>query len=65
MCAHKFPRLVCRPIAAQFIDKNLIALFEFEPSKDGIKVTAEKHYRLVRPDELSPDELDSYLTRLG
>lgn len=65
MCAHKFPRLICRPIAAQFIDKNLIALFEFEPSKDGIKVTAEKHYHLVRPDELSPDELDSYLTRLG
>ncbi len=63
MCALKFPHLVCRPIAAQFIDKNLIALFEFEQSKDGIKVTSEKHYRLVMPDELSPDELESYLAR--
>lgn len=63
MCALKFPQLVCRPIAAQFIDKNLIALFEFEQSKEGVKVTSEKHYRLVPPGELSPDELKSYLTR--
>ena len=63
MCALKFPRLACRPIAAQFIDKNLIALFEFEQSKDGIRVTSEKHYRLVAPAELSPDELESYSAR--
>ncbi len=63
LCALKFPHLICRPIAAQFIDKNLIALFEFEQSKDGIKVTSEKHYRLVKPDELSPEELQSYSVR--
>ncbi|MCK6585424.1 MAG: hypothetical protein L6Q49_20170 [Anaerolineales bacterium] len=63
LCDIKFPHLVCRPIAAQFIDKNLIALFEFEQSKDGIKVTSEKHYRLVKPDELSPEELEGYLVR--
>ena len=63
MCALKFPHLICRPIAAQFVDKNLIALFEFEQSKDGIKVMSEKHYRLVRPDELSPEELRSYSVR--
>lgn len=63
LCDIKFSHLVCRPIAAQFIDKNLIALFEFEQSKDGIKVTSEKHYRLVKPDELSPEELEGYLVR--
>jgi hypothetical protein len=63
LCVLKFPQLICRPIAAQFIDKNLIALFEFEQSKDGIKVTSEKHYRLVKPDELSPEELQSYSVR--
>ncbi|KAF0108660.1 MAG: endonuclease [Anaerolineaceae bacterium] len=63
LCALKFPRLICRAIAAQFIEGNLIALFEFEQSKDGIKVTSEKHYRLVRPDELSPEELESYNIR--
>ncbi len=63
MCALKFPRLICRAIAAQFMEDNLIALFEFERSKDGIKVTSEKHYRLVRPEELSPEELESYSIR--
>jgi hypothetical protein len=63
MCAIKFPLLICRPIAAKLVDKNLIALFELEQSKDGIKVTSEKHYRLVKPDELSPEELQSYSVR--
>ncbi|MBI4761703.1 MAG: endonuclease [Chloroflexota bacterium] len=63
MCALKFPRLICRAIAAQFMEDNLIALFEFEESKEGIKVASEKHYRLVKPDELSPEELQSYSTR--
>lgn len=65
LCSIKFPRLICRPIAAQFIENNLIALFEFEQSKDGIKVTSEKHYRLIKPDELSPEELESYSVRQG
>ncbi len=63
MCAAKFPGLVCRAIAAQYMDENLIALFEFEQTNEGIKVSSEKHYRLVRPDELSSEELHSYLVR--
>lgn len=63
MCAHKFAHLICRPVAAQSVDKNPIALFEFERSKSGIKVISEKHYRLVKPDELSPEELRSYSVR--
>ena len=63
LCALKFPHLMCRPVAAQFIDKSLIALFEFEQSQVGIKVTSEKHYRLVKSDELSPEELLSYSMR--
>jgi hypothetical protein len=63
LCALKFPHLICRPIAAQFMADNLIALFEFEQSKDGIKVASEKHYRLVKPDELSSEELYGYSVR--
>lgn len=63
MCAIKFPHLLCRPIAAQFIEKDLIALFEFEQSKDEIKVTSEKHYRLVKPENVSAEELQSYSKR--
>jgi hypothetical protein len=63
LCALKFPKLICKAIAAQFMADNLIALFEFEQTKDGIKVSSEKHYRLVKPDELSVDELKSYSIR--
>jgi hypothetical protein len=63
LCTLKFPGLICRAIAAQFMGDNIIALFEFEQTKDGIKVSSEKHYRLVKPDELSTDELRSYSVR--
>lgn len=63
MCAVKFAHLVCRPIAAQFIQDGLIALFEFAQTDEGIKVAAEKHYRLVRPEDLSAEELESYRAR--
>jgi hypothetical protein len=63
MCLAKFPGLVCRAIAAQYMDENLMALFEFEQTNEGIKVASEKHYRLVKPDELSFDELQSYVIR--
>lgn len=63
LCADKFPELICRSIAAQFMTKQVIALFEFDQSDDGIKVSTEKHYKLVRPDELSPKELEDYRKR--
>jgi hypothetical protein len=63
MCAAKFPALVFRPIAAQLIDDDVIALFEFEETKEGIRVSAEKHYKLVPPEDLTPEELQSYRKR--
>ncbi len=65
LCAEKFPSLVARPIAAQFLAKDLIAMFEFEESDGSIVVVREQHYRLVPPDELSEDDLASYRDRLG
>jgi len=63
ICAAKFPQLICRPIAAQFMGDELIALFEFEQTDDGVRVSAEKHYRLVSPEELTPEELENYRKR--
>ena len=63
VCAAKFPKLICRPIAAQFMDGGVIAKFEFEETESGIGISAEKHYRLVRPDEVSAEELDMYQRR--
>jgi len=65
VCSHKFASLKCRPIAAQFMDNDLIALFEFEQTDEGIRVSSEKHYRLVLPDELTDKDLQSYSERLS
>ncbi len=63
MCRAKFPALVCRPVAAQFMEANLIALLAFEEGDSGLAVAAEKHYRLVDPGSLTPDELATYRLR--
>jgi DNA modification methylase len=47
VCDSKFPNLKCRPIAAQFIEEDLIALFEFEKINDEITIKEEKHYKIV------------------
>ena len=66
LCASRFANLVCRPIAAQFLDENLIALFEFElTAADGVRITSEKHYELVNPSEVTPELLASYKERLA
>lgn len=63
LCAAKFPSLICRPIAAQFIGADLIALFDFEESENGVAISSERHYRLVPPDSMTAADLASYRTR--
>jgi hypothetical protein len=63
VCASKFPSLICRPIGAQFMKGSVISLFEFEESDDGIAVSAERHYKLVPPDEVTAADLDKYNER--
>ncbi len=63
VCGARFPTLVCRPIGAQFMQDDLIALFEFEDTDQGIRIVGEKHYRLVPWESLSPEELASYRNR--
>ena len=56
----KFPELRPRPVAAQFMDNDDIALFEFSEHDGEITIERERHYRLVEPDDLSSAELRSY-----
>lgn len=62
-CKVNFPGLICRPIGAQFMDENLIALFQFEGRGTNFSVAKEAHYRLVPPADLSIDDLASYRQR--
>jgi hypothetical protein len=59
----KFPNLICKPIAAQFMKTGAIALFEFEESPAGIRIIAEKQYQLVAANDLSTEELMTYQSR--
>jgi hypothetical protein len=63
MCGEKFPSLVCRPIAAQLMGEEKVALFELEGGAEGLKIVAERHYRLVPEDDLSSSELEAYRKR--
>lgn len=63
MCADRFEGLICRPIAAQFMSDNLIALFEFQPKGLSVVIDREKHYRLVPQDDVTSDDLLSYTSR--
>jgi hypothetical protein len=60
LCKAKFPLLICRSIAAQFMADNLIALFLFQENEDGVILDYEKHYRLVSPDQMTEKDLQKY-----
>ena len=61
MAREKWPMAICRPIAAQFIGTDKIALFSFEATPSGdAKILEERHYVLVDADGVSPAELEGY-----
>jgi hypothetical protein len=61
MCRAKFPKLLARPVAAQFMADDVIAIFSFEwDGLDDVTIVGERHYKLVPPSELTPNELAAY-----
>ena len=60
LCGEKLPSLICRPVGAQFMKEDLIALFEFEQQAADIRVASEKHYLLVPPDAVTDEDLAAY-----
>jgi hypothetical protein len=64
MCRAKFPTLGPLAVGAQFMEPDLIAVFEFVETGSGVRVAEEKHYRLVPPDQLTAEELSWYRARL-
>jgi hypothetical protein len=63
LCAARFPDLIAKPIACQFLQNNVIVLFEFSESADGVGIVAERHYHLVPPDDVTPEDLRGYRTQ--
>lgn len=59
-CSEKYPRLITRAVSTQFMEDDLIALFELTIQEDQIKVVQERHYRLVSGSEISESDLREY-----
>ena len=64
-CAVKYPHLICRAISTQFMEEDLIAMFELTVENDQVKVVREKHYRLVPGKDISADDLELYTNTGG
>ena len=60
LCGYKYPELLCRPIAAQFMKDGIIAIFEFRLVDGEIRKVDEGHYKLVPKEEISEDEMRAY-----
>ncbi len=59
-CAQAFKNLVCRPVSAQFMSDERIAMFELTVVDGVIRVVDEKHYQLVGAKAISSEELAAY-----
>ena len=51
----RFPDLGYRAVAVQFMEDQIVALFELALQGDDIKVVEERHYRLVPAEDLKRD----------
>lgn len=56
-CKIRFGNLTCRPVAAQFMDADVIAMFELTVQEDKVRIIEERHYKLVPAVEISPEDL--------
>ena len=56
----RFPGMRCRAIAAQFMEDEVVALFELTLQDDEMRVVEERHYRLVPADRLDPNAVRDY-----
>jgi hypothetical protein len=62
-CQTKFPDLICRPVSAQFMNDQVIALFELTMEDGNALIVEERHYRLVPADQIDADEKRRYASR--
>ncbi|MCP4399623.1 MAG: endonuclease [bacterium] len=59
-CSEKYPTLVCRAVSTQFMEDDLIALFELTVQDERVKLVRELHYRLVFSEEITESDLAQY-----
>lgn len=60
VCADRWPSMIARPVAAQFADDGLIALFELALQDGELRIRREEHYQLVPSEQITPEDLQAY-----
>ena len=60
LCAEKYPELICRSIACQFVTRDIVAMFEFAIEEQRIVKVNERHYKIIEATEISGDDLRAY-----
>lgn len=64
-CAERYPQLLVRPIAAQFVGDDKVAMFELGKNElEEIVVIEEKHYQLMSAKDIGQDDLAIYARRI-
>jgi len=59
-CAERYPVLLCKTVSAQFIESDLIAMFELGLEDGRVVIQQERHYRLCPAKQIAPDDLARY-----
>jgi hypothetical protein len=62
-CEAKFPDLICRPVSAQFMADDVIALFELAVESGKALIVEERHYRLLPSDQIDSATKRKYAER--
>lgn len=60
LCKEKYPALTAVPVAVQFMADDLIAMFSFIEEEGNIKISNERHYRLVHAKAITEQDLQKY-----
>lgn len=60
VCASKWPTMIARPVAIQFIDDTTVAMFELEQCDGEVRLRSEAHYLLVPAEEINETDLERY-----
>ena len=52
--------MICRPVSTQFMQDNVIAMFELTLEDEQIRIVKEKHYQLVLSKDILRADLEQY-----
>ena len=56
----KFPGMQCRAVSAQFMDDEVVALFELTLQNDEVRIAEERHYKLVPAHKINHHTIKNY-----